>query len=1196
MNKTRKKMLKLFKNPVLFFKDALAKRISKRGEGQTKDSGAKTGTIIPNQKKKQFHEYFQEITRFTQYYDVNSMKLNGEHIWPYIRNHLWVHMNFVALGKISWRNINALNLQNGHRSQLPISYRKKIKVEYGAKEIEEIKEQQVDFLFLVGMNSTEQIEIDSQIYHRITDPLYEAALTMGTALKLEMVKTSSPTISKWHAYVHKTMLILPPLLQKIGYSECLTYDSRFFKVIKAYIPSLNLSSENQLESIVNYELYTREYYSELLKRLNPKVICLYGFHYNAPLISAADELGILTVDLQHGLQVGWNPLYNNYDELPPFGYQALPDIFAVWGKKEYDNILRTFKSHKHRPIYMGMPWLKKIKTFSLSFSKSLKEKLTTDKLRILLIMQNQTAIPQLFLDIIDQSGDNIMWIVRHHPKGERYTSKDFSKTKHVLIDDEIDKILFNQLFKYIDIAISEGSALATEASYFGVKNIITSPMGLENYGYEIEKGIFYYLKNQNEFQAILDEIRKTEQASSYSACEDVEPLDFLNELLRAAESKKKKTMDKNQPLDDMNAQDELELKIAQLNETMYKQAKSGDIENAVQTFYKLRLMLNQTQNLEAIYCSEQDRWIKEAKIFSRYIQNGVRFKTNKDNVVMVGDSLALPRPMEALRADFGINQTSTFMFNNMVQDGLEMRTWAQRYLTTEKLLDNWNLMVENIQNKHLVIHLGLNDSAERIFLEGQRLALDVYDDELKNSIVEFGKQYRKEIIKNQYDHAYVGYEKFKNNVHEIIRRACEEEAKSIIFVNIIAFPKSHEIDTPGSLALTAKYNSFFEEIKSSYPEINLIDLNGIVNHIGFEKCMLPDNMHLNPYGHQVLAKEIFYHLTQTKESNVYKIAIIGVGQLGSRHLQGLKKISVEAHIELVEPFEPMRKIAMERYNELPENEKIASVRFCNSINELSDELDLVIVATNSDVRAKVVKELIESKTVKNLVLEKVLFQDINDYDYFERAFEEKNIKAWVNHPRREFAFYDQFLSDIRKSKSISYHVQGARWGLASNGLHFLDHLLFLSGQANPTVSIEKTSLCDYVEESKRAGFYEIFGSLVGKIGKATFCLTCDKDIDVGSTITITILADDIRLMIDDYKGRVMYAFRENGWEWNILDEKIIYFQSELTGKLADLILRESTCRLPTYHEAALLHKPFITVVKDILESNLGKTFPNCPIS
>ena len=1102
-------------------------------------------------------------------------------------------MNFVALGKVSWKNIKAIALQNGHHSQVTVKYRKKIKHEYQIKEIDELDEFQADFLFFVSMNSTEQIEIDSRIYHRITDPFYEVAKAIGTALKIEVVKTASPSIEKWHNYVYKSLLIFPPLIQKIGYTSLLEYDKRFFTFIQKYIPSLNLSSTAQLESIVNYEMHTRDYYIAMFKKLKPKVVCFYAFHYNAPLISAADELGILTVDLQHGLQVGWNPLYNNYDELPLEGYQALPDIFAVWGEKEYDNIRKTFQSQKYRPVYMGSPWLEHMRSFDCHLPDDIRDQLQTHKTKILIILQNQTTIPTLFKEIIEFSKNDILWVIRHHPKGERYRAKDFTETKDIVIDEAVDNILFSELFQHVDIAISEGSALSYEASYFGVKNIITSPMGLENYEYEIANGLFFYLEKACELDEILDKI-KTMPSNSHHGYKTIEPRTFLTTLLENSEVKKCKHQKHTSKEYDQGT---LEAQIDTLNHKMWEDAQSEKVDQAIKLFYELRLLLDKTADIESLYAEEQDRWMKEARVFKRYIKQASGHKFTDENIVMIGDSLSLPRPIEeAVTNNFGIYKTATGIFNAMLQDGLKMRTWGQRYLTTEKLLVNWEMMVENVSDKHLIVHLGLNDSAERIFLERQRLALDVYDAELKKSIIEFGKKYRKEIIENQYDHAYVGYENFKKNVHEIIKRTTSEKAKSITFINIIAFPKSHEIDTPGSIALTEKYNAFFNELKSIYPQVNIIDLNGIVTHVGFEKCMLPDNMHLSPMGHQVLANEIYKTLTKDEIQAVQKIAIIGVGQLGSRHLQGLKKITVDAHIELVEPNQKMQENAMQRYKELPENPKIASVRFCKSIEELSDVLDLVIVATNADVRASVIKKLIETKTVKHIILEKILFQKIEDYDFFEKQFEESNIKVWVNHPRREFDFYDKFLGDIRRSKAISYHVQGSRWGLASNGLHFLDHLLFLSGQTNPIVTIEKTMLCDSVEESKRAGFYEIFGSLVGKIGKATFCLNCDQDIEEGSSITITLLSDNVRLMIDDYKGKVMYAYRETDWKWEIVDEKIIYFQSELTGKIADSILLNSTCRLPTYEDACLLHKPFIELVHQLIESNLGQKFDICPIS
>ena len=189
----------------------------------------------------------------------------------------------------------------------------------------------------------------------------------------------------------------------------------------------------------------------------------------------------------------------------------------------------------------------------------------------------------------------------------------------------------------------------------------------------------------------------------------------------------------------------------------------------------------------------------------------------------------------------------------------------------------------------------------------------------------------------------------------------------------------------------------------------------------------------------------------------------------------------------------MQKTASLRLKEMPSNEKIASVKYFSSVDELSAELDLVIVATNADMRAQVLKQLLEKKVVKNLILEKVLFQDLNDYDYFENLFKEKGIKVWVNHPRREFGFYDRFIADLRRSESLAYHVQGSNWGLACNGLHFLDHLLQIAGNPNVAVKIETADSKYHVEESKRQGCYEVFGTITGSIGNNSFSLTCNKN-------------------------------------------------------------------------------------------------------
>jgi len=327
---------------------------------------------------------------------------------------------------------------------------------------------------------------------------------------------------------------------------------------------------------------------------------------------------------------------------------------------------------------------------------------------------------------------------------------------------------------------------------------------------------------------------------------------------------------------------------------------------------------------------------------------------------------------------------------------------------------------------------------------------------------------------------------------------------------------------------------------------------------------------------------------------VKKIAIIGVGQLGSRHLQGLTTIQQSIDIELVEPYAPMQETAQERYEQMPNNEHIRSVTFFDDISGLSDELDLVIVATTANVRRSVVDTLLDTKKVKNIILEKVLFQNYDDYDHFTHRFTELNINVWVNHPRRLFSFYEPFIADLQKSLHVSYHVQGGEWGMACNALHFLDHLLMLQSQSDPSVHIDTSMLKPEVIESKRKGCYEVYGTLSGTLGNSTFSLTCTKDEVIPTTISI--MSENVRIIVDEYKGIAMISKKDNAWKWENYEQKIVSFQSELTGVLADDILAHQTCKLPTYQEAAMLHKPFIQKMQEKIETTLGQSFGLCPIS
>ncbi|MDH4944074.1 Gfo/Idh/MocA family oxidoreductase [Sulfurimonas sp. C5] len=322
-----------------------------------------------------------------------------------------------------------------------------------------------------------------------------------------------------------------------------------------------------------------------------------------------------------------------------------------------------------------------------------------------------------------------------------------------------------------------------------------------------------------------------------------------------------------------------------------------------------------------------------------------------------------------------------------------------------------------------------------------------------------------------------------------------------------------------------------------------------------------------------------------------KVAIIGAGQLGSRHLQGIAQSSIKIDIEVVEPFESSRKRAEERYYEVQNRDNVNSIKFFEAVEELSATLDLVIIATSADVRFKIIDELAKNKKVKNLILEKVLFQKIEEYYQTEKLLDESGIKCWVNHPRRMFPVYKQLKTLLEGSKQVSYNFQGGDWGIGCNALHFIDHLAYLVDSNN--IELETKCLDPKIYNSKRSGYIEFNGLLNGKIDNHTFSLYSNSTY---SPMILTIVSDKLIANIDEENGKIDLKLRENNWKSESLEEKIVYYQSELSNKIVTDVLVDNNLILPTYSEAMSLHIPFIRSLLEHMNKIENKEHKICPIT
>ncbi len=554
------KFSKLMSNPKLFFEDFSKNRANKNkhdalinNQAPLKDpivnrvpvtamkSVPKVGSTTSKKINKDQMGYLAELTAFAREFDVNSLKYKDEYLWPYLRQHLWVQLYFLGFGK------NAIDLiphrlQLGTRDNIKGYVRSAIKEKLSAVEVDEViaDEVGIDFLFITVLNASEQVELeDGSLYYRLTDPLYEAACKLGTAKKVEFIKVNSPALDKCKRYKFKPEFILSPSITKSGYAYSMTFHHKFFDLIKASMPSLKLTEKSIMDAI-DWEMHTRDYYLEVLGKIKPKILFVNGYHYHAPLLSAANALGIVTVDVQHGIQVGWNPLYNNWNELPREGYQALPDVFWVWGQKELESINKVFNSQNHQAVIGGFPWLDKQLDYMAPVNSKYLKIFSQYKRVCLLILQNQKNISKEYKEIIENSADDTAWIIRHHPKGNKFKATDFSsRTEHIYIGEYFDRLSLVRLFEVVHVCVSAGSTVAVEADYFGVFNIIFTSEGKSNYITEITDGHFYFANNSDEFNHIVLNLDFSIKKSKLNCFINTEINDVFGKLLNIRHERKK---------------------------------------------------------------------------------------------------------------------------------------------------------------------------------------------------------------------------------------------------------------------------------------------------------------------------------------------------------------------------------------------------------------------------------------------------------------------------------------------------------------------------------------------------------------------------------------------------------------------------------------------------------------------------------
>ena len=201
------------------------------------------------------------------------------------------------------------------------------------------------------------------------------------------------------------------------------------------------------------------------------------------------------------------------------------------------------------------------------------------------------------------------------------------------------------------------------------------------------------------------------------------------------------------------------------------------------------------------------------------------------------------------------------------------------------------------------------------------------------------------------------------------------------------------------------------------------------------------------------------------------VLIVGLGNVGLRHLEGCLKIKKLTNIFAVDKKNLRINFCKSFFKDHAHFKKIKFLKSTNNVNS-----DLAIISTNSKERFNITKKLIVRNKIKHLILEKFLTTKKSEINEFKKLALSTNI--WINHIYRyQEAFI--FLKNILMKKNLTQFnidIIGNNLNVTSNLIHFVDYFSYFLNDKIPILKMffsEKS----YWKTSKRNSYREFIGDI-----------------------------------------------------------------------------------------------------------------------
>ena len=316
------------------------------------------------------------------------------------------------------------------------------------------------------------------------------------------------------------------------------------------------------------------------------------------------------------------------------------------------------------------------------------------------------------------------------------------------------------------------------------------------------------------------------------------------------------------------------------------------------------------------------------------------------------------------------------------------------------------------------------------------------------------------------------------------------------------------------------------------------------------------------------------------------ILIIGLGNIGSRYLQGIKKYDKQLNIFGLDPSIKSLKIAKKLWNEIIFAGPNHKLHLIHNYSHIPKEIHLAIVSTTAEIRFKIIKEIFENFHIHASIFEKVLVQSLEDLNELEKKF--LNVtSAWVNCGYRAMLTHQKLRGIISTQTPLEAYGGKGFWGLACNAVHFLDLMTWWSGEK--LLEIDTSNLDKKWVKSKRQSFWEITGTLnaIYSNGSKLWLESCLNDVSDFPMKVKTIKGEWI--VNDLVEG---FAKGPSGLCLPITQEKL----SDFSTNVVKSILETGLCDLPKMDDSVHIHQIFLMAMLKHWNKNSNRNDNYVPIT